>query len=205
MDKILLVLEDYAELTSLQALLMKFGWDVKGLRKAVLLKEDLRNFQPDAVIMTANGSQLNGIELSQQVRSLSSALIFLVYKQEAEIKHLEVSEFHGFFKSPIDAQTVVRTLAQRSGEKSPVIVEKFQKIFGVPFAAEQPKSSQAKPLTREVKYSQWLNSQMPELPPHDWPVKNAEVSGVEVIREFEKNEELDSDRKEFTKKLFTKT
>lgn len=199
MRKILLFIEDYQEMTSLHSLLVKFGWDVKGIQKLALLSGEILNFAPDAIIATANGSQVKGEKLASKIKGrLPKVKMFLICKDSSELAHIDVSEVSGAFLKPLDHEAVIRNLAHFSGKRKATIIERFEKIFGSAFE-EQQTASQG-PSRQEV-FDQWLMKVSQEEGGSWQPqeIKNQR----KVAEEKNKNLDLDESKKEFVKKLFS--
>ena len=68
MLRIQLVLEDYGDLIGLQTMLKKVGFDVDATQGATGFGDQIVNFNPEVVIMTAHGRKVAGFELAKHMR-----------------------------------------------------------------------------------------------------------------------------------------
>ena len=209
MRKILIALEDYQEVIALQGLLMKFGWDVKAVRKAILLKDELISFSPDGIIMPAKGQQLNGVQLSEEIRSKTKADIFLIYRDKSDVENINVSCVSGLIACPIVPQDMIRTLALKSGSRKDLIFKRYEKIFGESLVEEDgvihvkgggKPGTAASPKSRKKDYGKWLK-EVEGAKEADWSVEKLEAFKEE--RPEQLNPELDVDKQEFVKTLFS--
>ena len=181
---------------------MKFGWDIKTVKRDLLVKGALSSFAPEAVIAAGNGRQINGKKLALQLkRTAPSTKIFLIFDRASELEGLDASSIEGVFLRPLDEKIVVRSLAKLSPQRQKVILERFEKIFGESLLQER--SEQPAPVVSESKdYSKWLKS-VEGLPQQNWQPERVGKALVD-IRSSSKKQSLDSTRQDFVKKLFSK-
>jgi CheY-like chemotaxis protein len=67
--KLLLVIEDYAELISLESLLRRVGFDVLSLSREASVAETALAFTPDLLLATYRGRNIDGLRLAQRMKA----------------------------------------------------------------------------------------------------------------------------------------
>lgn len=70
-SKILLVYEDYSEMTSAQALLLKAGFDVLGISTEYTLSENVLSFNPDVVVASGRSGKVTTIGVGRRLREMA--------------------------------------------------------------------------------------------------------------------------------------
>lgn len=202
MRKILLVLEDYQELTTLQSLLMKFGWDVKGVRRDIFVKEEMVAFRPDIILATGFGRQVKGAKMAQALSKTNAGVkTLLILGSAKEVLDVEPSTVSGFFVRPLDPKAVVRTLAGLSDGRLDNIMERYQKIFG---EALPEAGAPAGAVSREEVFAKWVEG-LAGLPDKPWERRKIhEIEGRIAADRPSEDPRGDEDRKEFVDKLFGK-
>lgn len=134
MRKIMLVIEDYKDLVSLENFFRRLGFDVFSVGKEVLVSDAMMRFLPDLVIANAKGRVVDGARLAPKVlRHAPHAKIALLFPAGAmptlapEVKGL----IDALVEIPYRPRSVILVAAQLTGLDPQPILEKYEKLeFG---------------------------------------------------------------------------
>ncbi len=132
MRKIMLVVDEYTELVTLENLLRRLGFDVLSLGKEVLVADALLRFVPDIVIMTVKGKSVDGARLAAKLKKLSPPpkVVFL-YAPLSDSDDLtpEVRGFaDAFLMLPSQPTSTIKAVADLAGLDAQILLDKYGKI-----------------------------------------------------------------------------
>jgi hypothetical protein len=127
MLRVLMILEDYAELMFLQTVLKKIGFDVEGLQNPALMDASILRLNPDLLIMTAHGKRVNGVHLSRMVKRLKGLPhIILMRAQGGPID--PDPNIEGWVESPVVFPVLLRAISDVCELDYAALDEKFGKL-----------------------------------------------------------------------------
>jgi hypothetical protein len=132
MRKILLIYEDFNELTSLEASLKKGGFDVIGLSTEYSLSEKMLSFRPDIVIASGRGPKVSTISVGKKLKDMTkwpgkSILIFPTgFKPNPQ--DLIKARMDLILESPIALNRMIQILAKLMGLAEQNLMDKINKI-----------------------------------------------------------------------------
>jgi CheY-like chemotaxis protein len=162
MRKIMLVIEDYTDMVSLENLLRRLGFDVLSVSREVLVIDAFFRFFPDIVISTAKGRQLDGFRVAARLKKLQNPPRMILAHSAGTTQSVgnspvppEVQEFIvGNIQFPILAEHLIQTLAEVGGLNGKMLYEKYLKFN--PSPSNQPiqasdQGQSAEPRTRVEK------------------------------------------------------
>jgi CheY-like chemotaxis protein len=131
MRKVLLVIDEIQQLVGLEAFLRRLGFDVLSLGKDSLVTEALLSFQPEIVIATHRGRQVDGLKLAARLKKavVPSPRIAISYTgaQPALTKDDERS-IDALIEIPAAGESAIRLMAQLSGLPIEPLLEKYRKV-----------------------------------------------------------------------------
>ncbi len=218
MLRILLVLEDYSELTFLEAILKKVGFDVDGTQSLAQFEEKRLGLNPEVVIATAQGrklkagpvlAQLNGVKMRPRVILLSP--------QASGPQGLELARqpmVHSVLQSPVQIMELLRSLAEIGQLDPGQLISKYQRvgqtlaaesserfISGEAFSSADPSASRQERMARAIEESKG------SLPQHCSKGAHLEKVKRKILESEPGEEELQQDerRREFVAALYKKT
>ena len=131
MIKIMLVVDDYNEMTFLETFLKKLGFDVLGLSKDTGVTERLLGFPAEVMLMSARGKMVDGIQLMKKVKkSNPSVKLVLLHPQQAPPQLTDVERFRldGLVELPTDPTKLIHLLARLGRMDADVLLEKYAKL-----------------------------------------------------------------------------
>ena len=131
MRKIMLVMDDFQDLVSMENLLRRLGFDVLSLGKEVLVNDALLRFTPDLVIASFNSRGVDGLRIAQRLkRSIATVRIALTYGANTPpVLTVEAQSLvDALISLPVQPTTVIKVVSQLLNVESAPLVAKYQKL-----------------------------------------------------------------------------
>jgi CheY-like chemotaxis protein len=120
---VLVVDDDRVAAESLTAFLQVYGYDVRSAYDAEQAMTIFRHWHADAAVLDVVMDGMDGIELAQRLRLMTTRPLLLValtgIGTEDEIAPLQVSEFNHFLLKPVNPDELLRILAARASRQPP--------------------------------------------------------------------------------------
>jgi hypothetical protein len=130
--KLLLVIEDYAELISLESLLRRVGFDVLSLSREASVAETTLAFTPDLLLATYRGRNIDGPRLGQRMKNqvgLRLRVLFVLPPGiDPQDPMLATAGADAWLPLPIDHVRTLRILSSILNLPVEPLVEKLGKI-----------------------------------------------------------------------------
>ena len=222
MKKILLVFEDYSELTATEVYLKKVGFDVVGVSNELLISEQIIAFNPDIIVGHGRSHRVNSLSIGQRLKESSryQGKSVIIFPQGYKPNNSDLSrmKIDAVLESPINAIKLIQTLAKLCQVPVDPLIEKFKRAtaldatFKEKMATVSPKvvsrensASTASPVKSE-KYSKFvknLNIDVNSTTFARQDVKNRQEN-LKKDWSFKDLEEIDTLKKEFADALFKK-
>ena len=227
MRKLLLVLDDYRESSLFHTLLMKFGWDVKGISRDLLIKDEIIKHGPELIVAAVSGRQIDGIALSQKVaRAHGLPRIILVgTAEELRGERMKTALAEGVLERPLTPAKVVQGVCEVCGLDVDSALKKLaqlmsrqdftQKVEGIyvgsgeaPEESGDPREPAGADLlhdpARAEKYSR-IAAQVSLQEGPQWDKGRVDRELKELRREADPAlDELDENKRRFVRALFKK-
>lgn len=141
MLRVLMLLEDFNEMTALQTFLQKMGFDVQGLQSPRALNDQILTMNPDVLLLTAFGKKVNGFDLSSGIRR-PRGLPKIVLMHPPGTPTPASPNVESWILTPFHAPEVLKALSNAGALNHQQVEEKYQKLLS---AQSQPTSeNQAK-------------------------------------------------------------
>jgi CheY-like chemotaxis protein len=132
MVRILVLMEDYSEMTQTRTLLKRVGCDVDAANSEVGLKEKVMTLKPDVLLVSGIGKKINPASVSKRLKEVAgfSGKIILILAPGVKISLNDLAEnkFEAFLESPFDPMRLMSLITRFSNGKAPDLEEKFQKL-----------------------------------------------------------------------------
>lgn len=127
--KVLLVVEDYQHQIDMESLIRKNGWDVKSVKRDVLVKEQILSFNPDIIIASGRGRAINGIQLARRTQRFNGRPKFVLYisRIEASVTSLTGVPVDVVLENPFSPVKLLKMLCHLSGISDAEVLEKYEK------------------------------------------------------------------------------
>ena len=130
--KLLLVIEDYAELISLESLLRRVGFDVLSLSREASVAETVLAFTPDLLLATYRGRNIDGPRLAHRLKTQVGHRLRVVYilpvGSDPKDSSMANSGSDAWLPLPIDHVRTLRILSRVLNLPVEPLVEKLGKI-----------------------------------------------------------------------------
>jgi DNA-binding NtrC family response regulator len=133
MLRVLLVIDDYSELTYVQTLLKKVGFDTEGVQTQRKYADAALGFNPQVVIVTGHGKNVDGFRLAQSIQRRNNWPKVIITDNSGEpysqqfLDDMCVDKVIG---SPMAVRELLQVLAAIGDMDFEVLIEKYNKIKG---------------------------------------------------------------------------
>lgn len=128
MTRLLLVIDDYNEMMYLQTLLKKLGFDVEAISQGRKFSDTSLGFNPRFIVMSAQGKNVNGIELVKKVRKHNGYPKVILLKSSSQkfsaqdIQGIEVDKIQ---ETPVNILSLVRGICDLDDD---IKADKFEAL-----------------------------------------------------------------------------
>ncbi len=129
MNRVLLLIDDYSELTFIQIILKKLGFDVDVMQNAHTLSDRIISFNPNLLILTENSKRYATESILNSTRLQKPDLNFILIKAKfngAETLSKEIRRIG----SPILPIALIKATSQSCNIPHAGLIEKFKKFKG---------------------------------------------------------------------------
>lgn len=155
MHKILLVIEEYAELTSLESALKKVGFNVIGVSSEFIVAQQVLSFNPDFVIASAQGPKLTSIGVGKRLKDMPrwSGHTILAFPRgfKPPAQDLIRIRMDGFIEMPAEASNVIPMLARLAGLDEKMLFDKLKSVSVEEASTLEMKEKERKPTQFTLK------------------------------------------------------
>jgi hypothetical protein len=127
MLRVLMVLDDYAEMMFLQTVLKKLGLDVDAIQNPRSFSDSMLRMNPDVLVMTALGKRVRGVDLARGVRR-NRGLPNIILLGRDGTSHHDLQEVEGWLDSPVAALDLVDLIARLRGLDVKLLHDKFLRL-----------------------------------------------------------------------------
>jgi DNA-binding NarL/FixJ family response regulator len=131
MVKILLVFEDFNELTLTETYLKKVGFDVVGISNEVLLHDQLLSFNPDIIVANGKNARVSSFSIGQKMKDQHRyhGKVVIIVPKDVRPTPQDVlrMKMDGIIESPVQPEKLIQVLCRLSNQPAAGFVEKFQK------------------------------------------------------------------------------
>ncbi len=132
MVKIMIVIEEFTELRTLETLLKKTGFDVLGLSKEIGVTESLLGFIPEFLIISSKGKSIDTEKVIVKVKKASPhcrVALVATFQAAATLTPKMQQMADAVIDSPIDPVRVLQTMATLARLDAQVLMDKYQKLI----------------------------------------------------------------------------
>lgn len=132
MVRILVLMEDYSEMSQIRALLKKVGCDVDTANSEIGIKEKVTALRPDMLLVSGVGKKISPVSISKKMKEIPgfNAKIILILAPGVRISLNDLAEnkFDAFLESPFDPMRLFTLITKFSNGKASGLEEKFQQL-----------------------------------------------------------------------------
>ncbi|MGE3759396.1 MAG: hypothetical protein AB7H97_16655, partial [Pseudobdellovibrionaceae bacterium] len=134
MARIMIILEDFNEMTFMESALKKVGFDTMGLLNETNLPDKMMIFNPSVVLSRGRGNRLSGLGVAKKVREMkkSEAKVALIFAPDAKPQPQELMgiRLDVILETPLNLARTVEVLARLCNIDAAPMLEKLNKIKG---------------------------------------------------------------------------
>jgi len=143
MKKVLLVYDDFNEMTLLQSTLKKLGFDVVGISNEYLLSQQMLEFAPEVIVVAGNNTKVSSLSVSAKLKEnkkyIGNVLVILPSKLKLTSQDLLKMRMDLVLEAPVTHEALIQGLAQLMDQSDTNLLEKLRKFT----AAQQPKEGKS--------------------------------------------------------------
>lgn len=133
MSKILLVYDDFAELTALDSSLKKVGFDVVGLTNEFTIKDQIVSFNPEILICFGNSSRVSSLSVGKKLKEMTrwQGITILIFPAEYDIPPDEIVKIRMdmMLEAPVPLTRIIQIIAKLSGLDEQSVIDKLVNSF----------------------------------------------------------------------------
>jgi CheY-like chemotaxis protein len=140
MQRLLLVIDDFSELRTLETIFRRLGLDVLTVGKDLLVNDALLGFQPDIVIASHRGRNVDGLKLALRLRKLTPPPKTAILHSKGLVPELGAHHrqaIDAFIETPIKERNVIGIVGQLAGVDVQSLIEKYEKIAGAKLSKKE--------------------------------------------------------------------
>lgn len=131
MKKVLLVFEEYGEMTRTQTYLRKVGFDVYSISNELLLSEQVISFRPDLIVAYGKGQKVSSLSVGQRLRENTKYIgkVILVLPSGMRPTPVEMARLRVDFlmEAPIQAMRLIHAISKLTDMDPQPLLEKYSK------------------------------------------------------------------------------
>lgn len=133
MSKILLVYDDFAELTALDSSLKKVGFDVVGLTNEFTIKDQIISFNPEILICFGNSSRVSSLSVGKKLKEMTrwQGKTILIFPAEYDIPPDEIVKIRMdmMLEAPVPLTRIIQIISKLSGLDEQSVIDKLVNSF----------------------------------------------------------------------------
>ncbi len=221
MVKVLVLFEDYNQMTLVEVCLKKIGFDVLSLTNDIQLADKMLGFPPDVFLISGKSSRVNSVQISQKLKENSrfhgKVVLGIPKDQKIDTSDLLKMKVDGMLEIPINPERLIQTVCKFSGLNVDLYLEKFNRLkssdleFAKKLQAANPaispdkvSLSPASDAERVKRYQKFIDESSIDIrkTSHQREALSAAQENLKKSWDFEKLEELDDLRRKFAEALF---
>jgi DNA-binding response OmpR family regulator len=218
--RVLLVFEDFNELSLTETYLKKVGFDVEGITNEARIYDHILSFNPQVMVVFGNSTKVSSVSVGQKLkenlRYNGKSVIIMPNGLRPRVSEMIKIKTDAIMESPFEPEKLIQTLAKLGGFDSAPLIDKFHKAR-MSDPELQERLALAKQATigqttvvsekrRSERYKKFIEGV--ELDPKTTTHGKKEVSEAQNKLkkdwDFDKLEEQDELKRQFAKALFRK-
>lgn len=229
MVRILLVYEDFNELTLTESYLKKVGFDVVGISNEVLINDQILTFNPEVIVAFGKNLKVSSFSVGQKLKDnpkFNGKVVIIVPKEIRAAPHeMMKMKMDAILESPVKPEKLISVLSKLAGIAPGTLADKFkkskikdpeiEKLIMVSGALSDGKYL-APPVKKKViliddpvraeKYNQLVKNEKIDVKAtsHDRSDIKAHQDDLKKDWDFDELEEMDRLKRQFADALFRK-
>jgi len=139
-SKILLVYEEYTEMTSVQSALIKVGFDVLGITTEYTVGENVLSFNPDVVVTLGRGGKVATLGVGRRLREMTrwqgKAVLILPPGYKPSPQDFGKVRADMLLEAPVPIPRLVQVIAKLLGMDESQLIDRLNKTAETPAPEE---------------------------------------------------------------------
>ena len=219
MVKILLLIEEFTELTGTEGYLKKVGFDTIGISNDKLLGQNLTSFNPDIIVVHGADRKFSSIAICQKLREnhkFNGKIIMILNEgKEVSAEELLKIKVHSVIQAPVTPEKLIQSVSKLAKMNTQALLDKLHRLGVIESPTTQvisgknptpPSSLLITDKSRVAKYNRLIEGI--KIDPKSTTLPRAETKKrQEELKKgwnFNVLEEIDELKKQFVKALFKK-
>ncbi|MCK6598704.1 MAG: hypothetical protein L6Q37_10100 [Bdellovibrionaceae bacterium] len=133
MSKVLLVYDDFAELSNLDSALKKVGFDVIALTNEYTIKDQVVTFNPDVIVICGDSSRVSTLSVGKKLKEMSrwQGKSILVFPPTYKIPPDDLLKIRMdmMLETRISLTKMIQVIAKYAGQDENLVVDRLVKPF----------------------------------------------------------------------------
>lgn len=158
MSKVLLVYDDFAELTAIDYSLKKVGFDVIALTNEFTIKDQVIAFNPDILICSGSSSRVSTLSVGKKVKEMTRwpGKSVLIFPENYEIPPDELIKIRMdmMLEAPVPLTRLIQIIAKLSGQDDQTVIDKLVKTFANENTDQQSYLNQDEDIRNAIQHIQ---------------------------------------------------
>jgi DNA-binding response OmpR family regulator len=217
MKRVLLVYDDFNELTLMESQLKRVGFDAYGLSSELQLSDQILNFRPDILVVMGRNSRVSTLSVGQKMRNLKSyqGKVILIQPPGTIFSPQDLLKVRMdlLLSAPVPADKLIVAICKVLSLDAQVLLEKWTKVNRELPARKAPAAigqtaDETLRAQRKKRYDEFLKAQPPLDSQHtEFDRANVKSHLDQLKKDFDysKLDEIDRLKREFAEALFRKT
>ena len=129
--RILLLIEDYSELSHFETHLRKIGFDVMGAHQEIQLQQQILSFNPEILVAMGKGQKISPLRIGRKLKEfprLTSKVILSLDKASVQATDLMHARVDLILEYPCTFEKLLNGIAKVQGVDPQVYLSKFLKL-----------------------------------------------------------------------------
>lgn len=142
MRKVLLVYDDFNEMTLTQSTLKRLGFDVVGISNEYLLNQQMLEFAPEVVVVAGGTSKVSSLSVSAKLKENKkfNGKVIVILPQGFKMNPTDLLKMRmdRIFEAPVSQTALVEGIASFMEGQQGALLEKLRKVTEGMAAAQAP-------------------------------------------------------------------
>ena len=155
MNKVLLVVEEYSELKSLESALKKVGFNVVGISSEFLLSQQILTFNPDYVISSGQGTKISSVGVGKRLKEMprwqGHTILGFPEGFKPAAQDLIRIRMDSFFQSPAIPTRIISLLAKLTNQDEKTLLDKITNQANQNVSIEETENVRRKSVSFDLK------------------------------------------------------
>jgi DNA-binding NarL/FixJ family response regulator len=131
MVKVLLVYEDFNDLTLTESYLKRVGFDVVGISNEILIQDQILSFNPDVIVANGRNPKVSSFSVGQKMKENQryQGKVVIVVPKDVRPSPQDILRIRmdGIIETPVNPEKLIQVLCRLTNQSPTIYMDKFQK------------------------------------------------------------------------------